>query len=90
GSSVSASCPLACASTCASEGAPSLEEAPIVSCLDGREMRTCEQGDLTIDTEAGSFSYSKAVCMGDGRWVGFNCDGTAKYFTAPLKARCPL
>ncbi|GMR52080.1 hypothetical protein PMAYCL1PPCAC_22275, partial [Pristionchus mayeri] len=88
GASVDVSCPFTCATTCVSEPVPSIEEASKATCLDGKEMRTCDSGDLSVEIASGNFSFSKAVCLPGEKWLAYNCDGTAKLIAGSLKAKC--
>ncbi|GMR40754.1 hypothetical protein PMAYCL1PPCAC_10949, partial [Pristionchus mayeri] len=86
GASISVSCPLTCASTCASEPTSS-GLAATSTCMDGKEMRACANGDLSIEANSETFDLSKAVCLNGEKWLGFSCDGKAKLFPGSLKAR---
>ncbi|GMS81288.1 hypothetical protein PENTCL1PPCAC_3463, partial [Pristionchus entomophagus] len=57
-------------------------------CHDGKELKSCPEGDLHIQTESGSVSYNKAVSLGGGKWLGLNCDGSLAKLTGPLNASC--
>ncbi|GMR40604.1 hypothetical protein PMAYCL1PPCAC_10799 [Pristionchus mayeri] len=88
GASVAVTCPFTCGVTCTSAPVDGYEVSTR-TCLNGRETRTCPDADLAIQTDSGPLSFSKAACLGEQGWLGFNCDGTAKKFAGPLEARCP-